>query len=147
VTPVELLYHKYLTLCAEVSHKPVPFAGWVLLLDEVPLTYPMGFPLSKRPLDVGMAARKKPRQPGKDEQLADVHKLRLFIGELQPDGSVAPVRRQTESIAKETSLLARTCRGACQQFLPIDRFTKQGRGHRSVCRKCDNHRRRHKGIQ
>ena len=143
MSPEEILYHRYLTLCAEVGHPPVPFAGWLLLLEEVPWKFPMGFPLSKKPIDTGAAAYRKPKRPDA-EVLADVlaSRPRLFIGELRPDGSIVPVRREPEVRTEKTPLTARTCRGACQQYLPIERFSKQGRGYRAVCKKCDNARRR-----
>ena len=71
MSPPEFLYHRYVTLCAEVNHRPVPFASWLLLLEEVPCRDPMGFPLSRKPIDTGAAAYRKPKRPDA-EVLADV---------------------------------------------------------------------------
>src|SRR5215470_3661199 len=63
--------------------------------------------------DGAWTARKRPHRSD-DAQRAGV--LGLFIGELRPDGSIAPVRHKDEAIVKRT-LTTRVCRGTCQQFL------------------------------
>jgi hypothetical protein len=145
VTPAEVMYHKYLTVVAEANCSPLPFIEWCDLCNYlVPVRFPMGFPLSSKPIDTGHAAFRKPRKPEDDRQReADVRANRLFVGELRPDGSVAPVRRPSAPIYGKSHLTARTCR-ACTEFLPAERFSKQGKGRRSICKACDNKRRRSK---
>lgn len=145
MSPAQILYHKYLTLAAEVNHPPVCFAEWLALCEWlVPVSSPRGFPIPWTPIDTGMATRRKPRRPGEDEQLVDARNSQLFVGELRLDGGVSPVRRQTLAISEKYPLNARVCRGPCKQFLPISRFSKQGKGHRSICKTCDNARRTRK---
>ena len=53
------------------------------------------------------------------------------------------VRRQTTPISRRdlSPLTARTC-NKCRSVRPIQCFARQGKGHRAVCKECDNQRRR-----
>jgi hypothetical protein len=83
----------------------------------------------------------RPYRPD-DTLRADCHKAGLFVGELRPDGSVNIVRHQPGACSGGGhKLLFRVCR-ACGEFLPITRYSKQGKSIRAVCKVCDNARRR-----
>ena len=125
MTPAEVLYHKYLTVVAEANHSPLPFIQWCDLGYLVPVRYPMGFPLGRKPIDTGSASRRKPRITKQAELEADVRAEGWTVRRISPIG--------------EKSLFL--CR-ACTSYLPDAQFSKQGKYRRSICKACDNKRRR-----
>ena len=136
----EHLFHRYLTLCADVGRKALPFIEWSALCEYlVPVTNPPGFPIPKKSIDTDVALRHKPRRTD-DAIIADIRENHFRIGELQTNGGLQGVRRRTRPNSEKGILLARVCR-ACRQFLPLARYSRQGKGHRAICKPCDGARR------
>jgi hypothetical protein len=135
-----LLYDKYLTLCAEVDHRPLPLIEWLTLFDYL---LPDKF-LFRANGPFPRTGRNTERDTNTARAKAD----KLRIGRLTKRGGVDPepfvvqsenagVRREVGSTSRNT---ARTCK-KCREYLPATRFAKQGKSTRAICKQCDNSRR------
>jgi hypothetical protein len=144
-------YWSYVRRSCAAELSPLTIQRWLLLTDDTVERHWTAFqchqqanrPRCRRDVaddrTAAWARRSGPRRK-EDTLFADCLANSLSIGELRPDGTVQSVRPQAAPRGGGI-LISRLCR-ECRTVLPMARFSKKRTGCRSVCKACDNRRRR-----
>jgi hypothetical protein len=120
---LEAIYSHFRSFCARVGiEKPMATERWLATADHVVKEHFVPKPpVSTVPKHCG------PRNPARD----------LCVALVKTDGLVV---RQARATGRGGFYSFKSCR-ACGGFLHKNRFSKQGKSFRAVCKACDNSRR------